>query len=202
MHLIDHARAYIDEHYDRPWSDRASAMGFGTDYSLSISIPVGVARCKDWRAHSRALFPINGLRAMIAMAPKRVPPVSRNDDPQTFQPKGAKRKRVALMTGCAQRALNTDINDATLRLLQRLGCEIVIPQGQGCCGALTHHMGKTDQSHASACGQYPRMDGRGPWPRVRCDCDQYQRMRHHGQGLRPYVPRHTHWHRMPKQFQP
>ena len=54
------------------------------------------------------------------------------------------------MTGCAQRALNTDINDATIRLLQRLGCEIVIPQGQGCCGALTHHLGKTTESHAAA----------------------------------------------------
>jgi glycolate oxidase iron-sulfur subunit len=58
--------------------------------------------------------------------------------------------RVALMTGCAQRALNTDINDATIRLLTRLGCEVVIAEGQGCCGALTHHMGKTEESHATA----------------------------------------------------
>ena len=58
--------------------------------------------------------------------------------------------RVALMTGCAQRALNTDINDATIRLLTRLGAEVVIPEGQGCCGALTHHMGKEDEAHATA----------------------------------------------------
>jgi glycolate oxidase iron-sulfur subunit len=61
-----------------------------------------------------------------------------------------KKMRVALMTGCAQRALNTDINDATIRLLTRLGAEVVIPDGQGCCGALTHHMGKEDESHATA----------------------------------------------------
>ena len=54
------------------------------------------------------------------------------------------------MTGCAQRALNTDINDATIRLLTRLGCDVVIAEGQGCCGALTHHMGKTEESHATA----------------------------------------------------
>jgi glycolate oxidase iron-sulfur subunit len=54
------------------------------------------------------------------------------------------------MTGCAQRALNTDINDATIRLLTRLGAEVVIAEGAGCCGALTHHMGKTGESHASA----------------------------------------------------
>jgi glycolate oxidase iron-sulfur subunit len=58
--------------------------------------------------------------------------------------------RVALLTGCAQRALNTDINEATIRLLTRHGCEVVIARGMGCCGALTHHMGKTAESHASA----------------------------------------------------
>jgi glycolate oxidase iron-sulfur subunit len=58
--------------------------------------------------------------------------------------------RVALMTGCAQKALNTDINDATIRLLRRLGCEVVIPRGVGCCGALTHHMGREAEAHASA----------------------------------------------------
>jgi glycolate oxidase iron-sulfur subunit len=87
---------------------------------------------------------------MLEMAPKVIPPVSRNDDPQTFQPKIARKKRVALMTGCAQKALNTDINDATIRLLTRLGCEVVVAEGAGCCGALTHHMGKTHESHATA----------------------------------------------------
>ncbi|HBU16183.1 MAG TPA: glycolate oxidase iron-sulfur subunit, partial [Gemmobacter sp.] len=52
--------------------------------------------------------------------------------------------------GCAQKALNTDINDATIRLLRRLGCEVVVAKGMGCCGALTHHMGRTGESHAQA----------------------------------------------------
>jgi glycolate oxidase iron-sulfur subunit len=89
------------------------------------------------------------LRAMLQMAPKHIPPVSRNDDPQTF-PAKARKMRVALMTGCAQKALNTDINDATIRLLTRLGAEVVVAQGAGCCGALTHHMGKEADSHAAA----------------------------------------------------
>jgi glycolate oxidase iron-sulfur subunit len=87
---------------------------------------------------------------MLEMAPRTIPPVSRNDDPQTFAPKATRRMRVALMTGCAQRALNTDINDATIRLLTRLGCEVVVAEGAGCCGALTHHMGKQRESHAMA----------------------------------------------------
>jgi glycolate oxidase iron-sulfur subunit len=90
------------------------------------------------------------LRAMLEMAPKTIPPVSRNDDPQTFRATGERKMRIALMTGCAQKALNTDINDATIRLLTRLGCEVVVAEGAGCCGALTHHMGKSDESHATA----------------------------------------------------
>jgi len=87
---------------------------------------------------------------MLEMAPKRIPSISRNDDPQVFPAKGARKMRVALLTGCAQKALNTDINDATIRLLRRLGCEVVVAKGMGCCGALTHHMGKDKQAHASA----------------------------------------------------
>ena len=58
--------------------------------------------------------------------------------------------RVTLMTGCAQQVLNTDINDATIRLLTRLGCDVVVPEGAGCCGALVHHMGRERESHAQA----------------------------------------------------
>jgi glycolate oxidase iron-sulfur subunit len=57
---------------------------------------------------------------------------------------------VALLTGCAQQVLDPRINEATVRLLTRHGCEVVIAAGMGCCGALTHHMGKTAASHASA----------------------------------------------------
>jgi glycolate oxidase iron-sulfur subunit len=98
----------------------------------------------------RGLIPDARVRAMLEMAPKTIPPVSRNDDPQTFAPVAPRRMRVALMTGCAQKALNTDINDATIRLLTRLGCEVVVAEGAGCCGALTHHMGKSDESHGTA----------------------------------------------------
>jgi len=102
---------------------------------------------------------------MLEMAPKQVPPVSRNDDPQSFAPQAPHKMRVALMTGCAQKALNTDINDATIRLLTRLGCEVVVAKGAGCCGALTHHMGKSSQSHAAAASNIRawthEMDGDG-----------------------------------------
>ncbi|MEO9864421.1 MAG: glycolate oxidase subunit GlcF [Yoonia sp.] len=148
MHLIDHARAYIEENYDRPLSERALRWVLARILPYPTRFRVALLGAKIARPFARFL-PDPRLRAMIAMAPKQVPPVSKNDDPQTFAVAEPK-MRVALMTGCAQRALNTDINDATIRLLTRHGAEVVIPDGQGCCGALTHHMGKETESHATA----------------------------------------------------
>ena len=149
MHLVDHARAYIEDKYKRPLFERLLRWALVKILPYPTRFRLALLGAKIARPIARFL-PDPRLRAMIAMAPKQVPPVSRNDDPQSFAPSIARKKRVVLMTGCAQRALNTDINDATIRLLQRLGCEIVIPQGQGCCGALTHHLGKTTESHAAA----------------------------------------------------
>ena len=148
MHLVDHARAYIEQNYKRPLSDRALRWVLARILPYPTRFRIALLGAKIGRPFAR-LIPDPRLRAMLEMAPKVIPPVSRNDDPQTFHV-ADKKMRVALMTGCAQRALNTDINDATIRLLTRLGAEVVIPKGQGCCGALTHHMGKEDESHATA----------------------------------------------------
>jgi glycolate oxidase iron-sulfur subunit len=149
MHLVDHARDYIEQKYKRPLTDRVLRWVLARILPYPMRFRVALLGAKIGRPFAR-LMPDARLRAMLEMAPKVIPPVSRNDDPQTFAPKIARKKRVALMTGCAQKALNTDINDATIRLLTRLGCEVVVAEGAGCCGALTHHMGKTTESHATA----------------------------------------------------
>lgn len=149
MHLVDHARDYIEQKYKRPLTDRMLRWVLARILPYPMRFRVALLGAKIGRPFAR-LMPDARLRAMLEMAPKVIPPVSRNDDPQTFEPKVARKKRVALMTGCAQKALNTDINDATIRLLTRLGCEVVVAKGAGCCGALTHHMGKTAESHATA----------------------------------------------------
>ena len=149
MHLVDHARDYIERNYKRPFGDRALRWILARILPYPGRFRLALLGAKIGRPFA-FLMPDARLRAMLEMAPKQVPPVSRNDDPQSFAPKGERRKRVALMTGCAQRALNTDINDATIRLLTRLGCEVVVAEGAGCCGALTHHMGKTEESHRTA----------------------------------------------------
>jgi glycolate oxidase iron-sulfur subunit len=149
MHLVDHARAYIERTYRRPFMDRALRAVLARVLPHPTRFRLALLAAKVARPLA-GLMPDARLRAMLRMAPKVIPPVSRNDDPQTFPAQGPRRMRVALMTGCAQKALNTDINDATIRLLTRLGCEVVVAQGAGCCGALTHHMGKADMAHAAA----------------------------------------------------
>ena len=149
MHLVDHAREYIENNYKRPLGERALRWILPRILPYPGRFRLALLGAKIGRPFRR-LIPDARLRAMLEMAPKSIPPVSRNDDPQSFAPCGEKKMRVALMTGCAQRALDTDINDATIRLLRRLGCEVVVAKGAGCCGALTHHMGKTQESHATA----------------------------------------------------
>ena len=149
MHLVDHARAHIEKTYKRPFMDRllrrvlAAILPYPGRFRLAL-LGAKIARPFAF------LVPDKRLKAMLAMAPRKIPAVSRNDDPQTFPAEGQRKMRVALMIGCAQRALNTDINDATIRVLTRHGCEVVIADGLGCCGALTHHMGREDESHAAA----------------------------------------------------
>ncbi|NEX47012.1 glycolate oxidase subunit GlcF [Pseudotabrizicola algicola] len=149
MHLVDHAREYIETTYKRPMMDRMLRAVLAWIIPHPMRFRVAMLGAKVARPFRR-LVPDARLRAMLDMAGAKIPPVSRNDDPQVFAAVAPKRMRVALLTGCAQRALNTDINDATIRLLRRLGAEVVVAKGAGCCGALTHHMGKADQSHASA----------------------------------------------------
>jgi glycolate oxidase iron-sulfur subunit len=149
MHLVDHARAYIEKTYRRPLMDRVLRAVLARVIPYPTRFRLALLGARIGRPFAR-LMPDARLRAMLEMAPKVIPPVSRNDDPQVFAATGARRMRVALMTGCAQKALNTDINDATIRLLRRLGCEVVVAKGAGCCGALTHHMGKEDLAHGSA----------------------------------------------------
>ena len=149
MHLVDHARAHIEKTYTRPLMERILRWSLARILPYPMRFRVALLGAKIAKPF-RFLVPDPRLRAMLDMAPQQIPPVSRNDDPQSFPAATAKKMRVALMTGCAQKALNTDINDATIRLLTRLGCEVVVAEGAGCCGALTHHMGKENESHPTA----------------------------------------------------
>ena len=88
------------------------------------------------------------LRAMINLLPELLPAGSA--PPAVFPAQGVRRGRVALLAGCVQQGLAPEINWATLRVLARNGIEVVIPEGQGCCGALASHTGETELARQQA----------------------------------------------------
>ena len=147
MHLVDHARVHIERTYRRPFAERA------TREMLARVLPYP-GRFRAMLALARLGRPFAGLmprrlRAMLDLAPAQVPPKA-EDGPRVIPAEGKRRARVALLTGCAQRVLDPEINAATIRLLTRHGAEVVIARGMGCCGALTHHMGREAEARASA----------------------------------------------------
>ncbi|WP_230531224.1 glycolate oxidase subunit GlcF [Microvirga roseola] len=154
MHLVDHARAYIEATYTRPWHDRLlrSVLATILPHPGRFRFAIGAAMlAKPFKGLIGAL-PFLGTRlsAMIDLAPARVPARSPFDTPGTFKGEGERRGRVAILSGCAQPVLKPGFNEAAIRLLNRHGIEVVLPKGEGCCGALVHHMGRDEESHAFA----------------------------------------------------
>ena len=90
------------------------------------------------------------LRAMEAMAPPVTLGSTLSSMPSFIPAIGTKRRRVAMLLGCVQRIFFSDVNKATARVLAAEGCEVVIPQGQGCCGALMLHAGLEEDAAAMA----------------------------------------------------
>ncbi len=148
MHLVDRARARIEQVFRRPLPDRmlrgVLAMVLPSPKAFRLSL-IGARLARPFRA----LMP-GRLRGLIGMAPRSIPPPSAMDRPQVFPALGPRRKRVALMTGCAQQVLRPEINEATVRLLTRHGCEVVVAEGAGCCGALVHHLGREGPARSQA----------------------------------------------------
>jgi glycolate oxidase iron-sulfur subunit len=87
---------------------------------------------------------------LAQLAPPAEPPFFFSQIGRTFAPEGTRRYRVAFMAGCIANVSFARLNEATIRVLQKNGCEIVVPQGQGCCGALHLHSGLTDDARRLA----------------------------------------------------
>jgi glycolate oxidase iron-sulfur subunit len=152
--LIEASRAKVEAAVQRPAEDRAfrefvfsvfpyprrlramiPALWLGTKlgFSRAVAGPLG------------KLLP-SRLRQLAAMAP----PIDLRDAftslPVLTPAKGERRARVALVAGCVQRAFFPNVNAATIRVLSAEGCEVVVPGGQGCCGALSLHSGRPEEA--------------------------------------------------------
>jgi len=148
MHLVDHGRKHIEAHYRRPLLDRALRSLLAWVLPRPALFRLALYGARLGRPLGRVMR--GRLRAMLALAPATIPASSLVDRPQVFPAEGKRRARVALLNGCAQRVLDPDINEATIRLLTRHGVEVVVARGAGCCGALTHHLGREAPALRSA----------------------------------------------------
>ncbi len=147
MHLIDHARSHIEKTYKRPFMNRflrgvlAQVLPYPGRFRLALQLAKFGRPFASLFRKSDTLRPV---AAMLDLAPQHLPAHQPVD---AISPaKGDKRGRVAILNGCAQPVLNPGINAATLRLLNRIGIEVITPKGEGCCGSLVHHMGREEQA--------------------------------------------------------
>jgi glycolate oxidase iron-sulfur subunit len=154
--LVDYARVEIERSYSRPLADRllrallvrliASRQGFRAALRLAA---VG-------RVFKPAMGALPGIgpkiEAMLSLAPKSLPAPGPAEKPGVYPPPSpaGPLRRMALLGGCAEAVLGPHIHAATIRLLNRAGIEVVIPQGEGCCGSLAHHMGVEERALAQA----------------------------------------------------
>jgi glycolate oxidase iron-sulfur subunit len=154
MHLVDHARAHIEDTYARRWHDRMirSLLAWVLPHPRRFRAALRAARLGRPFAGLLGALPGIGprLKAMLDLAPSRLRS-AKAPSPGTVSPaEGKRRKRVALLANCAQPVLHPGINEAAIRLLNRLGVEVVMARGETCCGALVHHLGREDASRRFA----------------------------------------------------
>ena len=157
--LIEAARPQIERHVGRPLGDRLfRRLIFGLfpypgrlrwiALKLWAYQRLGIQRLVRASGLLR-LLPAR-LRAMEAVAPRISLGGAWSSMPAVVPAEGERRRRVALLLGCVQRVFFSDVNRATARVLAADGCEVVIPQAQGCCGALMLHSGLEDDAAAMA----------------------------------------------------
>ncbi len=148
MHLMDYARDHIEQKFKRPLGDRLIRWTLANILPYPERLKI-VARSAKLAKPIANTLP-KAISRLINSVPEKIFPANENDRPQIFPALGQRKFRVALLTGCVQKSLNANINNATIRILRRHGCEVVITEGMGCCGALTYHMGKVQDARSLA----------------------------------------------------
>ena len=147
--LIDHARAYIETHHVRPWPERmlraVLAMVLTRPSRLRLALAVG-----HLAKPLTPLFTKLGLKPLSAML--NLLPNGLEDRRVSRHPPVAAtlRGRVILLQGCVEPVMAPHIRDAATRLLNRAGYEVIFAKGEGCCGALSEHLGRADEARSMA----------------------------------------------------
>jgi len=150
--LVEQARAQIEKNCKRP---RASRAIRNFVYRRLLVDPRRIARLAriarfyqrsglEAIARGSGLLRLMGLQQRAALLPRIDGEFFYSRLGQTFPAHGERRARVAFFAGCVAQVTFTALNDATIRVLQANGCEVVVPAEQSCCGALAAHAGVRD----------------------------------------------------------
>lgn len=154
--LIEQTRAQVERNHTRPPAERAlrTAIFSLFPYPARLRAARGPLRLaqrlgiEERLKRSSVLQRISpNIAAMQRLTPRLGP---REKLPARIPAEGTKRATVALLTGCVQREFFPGVNAATARVLAAEGCEILIPTGQGCCGALSGHSGREEEAQRFA----------------------------------------------------
>ncbi|MGQ9870209.1 (Fe-S)-binding protein [Leptodesmis sp.] len=157
--LIAATRPQIERNHQRSLSEKLlRALIFKTfPYPSRLRIllrPLGLYQKLGLQRLVRSLGFLPRISPRLAAMESMLPPISpqafQDNLPELIPAQGEKRYRVGMLLGCVQRLFNPEVNDATVRVLTANGCEVVIPRGQGCCGALSHHQGQEEQAKTLA----------------------------------------------------
>jgi len=144
MHLVDHARVHIERTYRRPFFDRvlrdilAKVMPDPRLFRLTLA----AALIGRPFASLFALLGFSQIAAMLRLAKAMPAAPLGSESRRTFPASGERKARVAILSGCANQVLKPSINVAAIRVLNRHGVEVVLPDGEVCCGSIVHHMGR------------------------------------------------------------
>jgi glycolate oxidase iron-sulfur subunit len=159
--LIDHGRAHIEAHYRRPLGERflrwAIPQVMTRPGRLRFALTLGrLARPLEPVLRGLKLSP---LAALLRLVPKGQ---SAAKAQASYPPEGVSRGRVALLQGCVEPAMAPSIRAAAIRLITRAGYEVALAPGEGCCGALSEHLGRADEARALAAANVAAWRAAGP----------------------------------------
>ena len=149
MHLVDHARAYIADHYQRSVQERVvrAGLAFVLPHPRRFALAMRLGRlARPLAGPLKRIAALRPLGAMLAL----IPASSVRQNTLISAPVSPSHGRVILLQGCAEPVLKPEIRTATQRVLARAGYVVVLAKGEGCCGALVHHMGQKEAALAAA----------------------------------------------------
>ncbi len=147
MHLIDHGRNHVEKTFKRPIFERfiRSALSFILPNPFIFKITLLFTMFIKPFSFILPKFLKNSLKLMPSYLPRKKLKIQK-----VYPTKNGKTvARVALLTGCVQRVISPEINESTIRLLNRHNVEVVVLPEINCCGSLNHHLGKSELAHKS-----------------------------------------------------